>query len=83
MIAATLTVLFVVIAITALLTLADCVVRGRHALRSLKRERAFVKAGFVPIVEAEELRLRQPVRLAPAATRSFARRVPSRSRAAA
>ncbi|MEM9501182.1 MAG: hypothetical protein AAF941_04990 [Pseudomonadota bacterium] len=83
MIATTLTALFVVIAIATLLTFADCWVRGRYAFVALKRERALVKAGFVPVVEAEAIRLRQPDRIAPAATRSFARRIPSRARVAA
>ncbi len=83
MIAATLTALFVVVAFATLLALVDLWIRGRFAFDIVKQERALAKAGFVPTVDAEELRLRPAPRTAPAATRPFARRVPSRVRAAA
>ncbi len=79
MIAATLTALFVVVSFATLLALADLWMRGHFAFKSLKRERALVKAGFVPMVDAEEVRLRQPARFASAATRPFAHRLPARS----
>ena len=83
MIAATLTALFVVVSFATLLTLADLCIRGHFAFNALKRERALVKTGFLPMVDAEELRLRPAPRTAPAANRPYARRVPSQARAAA
>ncbi len=83
MIAATLIGLFVVVSFATLLTLTDVWVRGRFAYGVLKSERALAKAGFLPIVEAEELRLRPAPRTALAATRPYARQVPSRARAVA
>jgi hypothetical protein len=76
MIALTLTTLFTVVTLASLLTLTDCWLRARLAFDVLGRERALVKAGFVPMVEAEELRLRSTPRFAPAATRPFAQRLP-------
>jgi len=79
MIALSLTVLFVIVSLASVLGLADCWLRGRHAFLTLKRERALAKAGFVPMIEAEELRLRRPARFVPTTTRPFARQLPARS----
>jgi len=78
MIAFSLTALFVTVSLATFLGLTDSWLRGRHAFVALKRERALVNAGFVPMVEAEELRIRKPVRYAPASSRPFARRLPAR-----
>lgn len=77
MITLTLTVLFVVVFLATALALTDAWLRARSAFDLLSRERALVKAGFVPIVEASEIRLRPgPPRLREGAMRPFARRVP-------
>lgn len=76
MIALTLTALFVTVAIATLITLADCWLRGRAAFAILSRERALAQAGFVPMAESSEIRLRGRKRSAPAATRPFAQRLP-------
>ena len=69
--------LFSIVAIATGLSLVDSWLRGRGAYRVLKRERALMKAGFVPQVHAHELRLRAPQRRAlAAATRPYARRLP-------
>lgn len=78
MLALTLASLFVVIAVATALALVDTWLRGRVAFANLSRERAWTRAGFVPMVEAEEVRLRSHARIAPAATRPFARRLPDR-----
>ncbi|MEL6530645.1 MAG: hypothetical protein AAFQ27_11835 [Pseudomonadota bacterium] len=83
MIATTLTALFVVVSFATLLALVDLWIRGSFSYKALKQERALMRAGFVPMIEAEELRLRPAQRTAPAASRPFARRVPSHVRAAA
>lgn len=83
MIPTTLTALFVVVTFATLLSLADLWIRGCVAFATLKRERGLAKAGFLPMVEAEEMRLRSALRFAPAASRPYARRVPSRVRAVA
>ena len=79
MIAFSLSALFATVALATLLGLTDCWMRGRRAFASLQRERAMVKAGFVPVVEAQELRLRQNSRFAGSASRPFAHRLPARS----
>ena len=69
--------LFSIVAIATGLSLVDSWLRGRGAYRVLKRERALMKAGFVPQVHAHELRLRAPQRRTlAAATRPYARRLP-------
>lgn len=79
MMTATLTILISVIAIASVLTLIDCVLRAQSAYVSLKRQSVLVKAGFVPQVEAQTLRLRASVqRPAAGATRPFAKRLPRR-----
>jgi hypothetical protein len=78
MIALTLATLFTVVAVATALSLLDSWLRGQVAFAMLNRERALARAGFVPMVEAEELRLRGPARFATAATRPFARRLPAR-----
>lgn len=80
MIAITVATLFTVIALATGLTLVDCWLRARGAYASLKRHRALVKAGFIPQVEAQYIRLRPAAsRFAPEATRPFAQRLPRRS----
>ena len=76
MLALTLTSLFVIVTFATLVSLTDSWLRWRYAFETLKRERALANAGFVPMVEAQELRLRDPQRTSLAATRSFARRLP-------
>lgn len=83
MIATTLTILFMVVSFATVVSLVDVWVRGRFAYGALKNERALAKAGFVPVIEAEQLRVRPAPRVALAATRPFARQVPSHVRAAA
>lgn len=83
MIATTLTVLFVVTALATGLALADCWMRARLVFSGLQRERALLAAGFIPTVEAQEMRVRKTGRVAPAAKRSVARRYPVREHAAA
>lgn len=78
MIALTLASLFTVVTIATALALLDSWLRGQTAFFRIGRERALARAGFVPMVEAEEMRLRGPARYATAATRPFARRLPSR-----
>lgn len=81
MLATSLTVLISVIAIATALTLLDCWLRARSAYASLKRQRALVKAGFVPQVEARIVRLRPAATRSLAATRPFARRLPRAAKA--
>ncbi|MBV7259657.1 hypothetical protein [Erythrobacter crassostreae] len=76
MIAATITILFSVIAIATAITLVDFWMRARSAYVSLKRQSALVNAGFVPQVEARIVRLRPNAPRALATTRPFARRLP-------
>ena len=52
--------LIAVIAATAL-ALADCWIRGRYLFESLREERALLDAGFVPMAQRQETRVRQPV----------------------
>lgn len=81
MIALTLAALITVVAIATFLTLIDCALRGRSAFVVLKREQMLFEAGFVPQVEARELRLRPSARrFAFGASRSFASRLPQPSR---
>lgn len=79
MIAFSLTALFATVALATMLGLTDCWIRGRRAFAAIKRERALVRAGFVPVVEARELRLRHKASFAGSASRPFARRLPLRS----
>lgn len=77
MIAMTLTALFTVVAIATGLSLFDSWLRGRADFQALLREKGLLDAGFVPQVEASDVRLRlQPRRTLAAATRPYARRVP-------
>ena len=62
MLALALAALFGVTAIATALSLADSWIRGRSALRVLRREQALLAAGFVPQIEPSETRLRQEVR---------------------
>lgn len=80
MIAVALIALFAIATLATAFALADSVFRMRHAFVSLSRERALAKSGFVPHVQASELRLRSasgPLRGSPA--RPFARRIPLRA----
>lgn len=84
MIATTIAVLFSVIALATALTLVDFWLRASSAYVSLRRQSALVRAGFVPQVDAQFVRLRPAAsRMTPGATRPFAKRVPSRSPASA
>lgn len=77
MIAMTITALITIIAIATALSLLDSWLRGRADLRLLLREKGLLDAGYVPQVEASEVRLRAPPRRTlAAATRPYARRVP-------
>ncbi|QUL39126.1 hypothetical protein [Erythrobacter sp. JK5] len=76
MITTTLTALFVAVAIATALGLVDCWLLGRDAYASLRQERALARAGFVPMVEADVMRLRRPVRAAALANRASAQRAP-------
>lgn len=80
MIALTLAVLFSTLAVVTLLSLIDSWLRGRSTFAALKRERALAKAGFVPMVEAQETRLRDIHRTSRAANRSLIRRLPQARR---
>ena len=69
--------LFVLVAIATVLSLADSWLRGLGAYRVLRRERALLKAGFVPQVHAHDVRLRASERRTIAASaRPYARRLP-------
>lgn len=77
MIAFVLTALFVAVVLAVSASLTDSALRWSHAFKSLQREHALAKAGFVPVVSASELRLRpsgSAYRGAP--SRNFARRLP-------
>ncbi len=77
MIATTLAALFTIVTIATALSLVDSWIRGRSAYAGLKREKMLLEAGFVPQVQAREVRLRRPARRTlAAATRPYARRVP-------
>ena len=87
MLAIVLVALFAVTAIATGLSLLDSWIRGRSALDVLRREHALLEAGFVPMVEAGEVRLRETVthrsatraparRTLAAVSRGHARRVP-------
>lgn len=79
MIAASITTLFLVVAIATAITLVDCWLRARSAYASLKRQNSLVEAGFVPQVEAQMVRLRPTAPRPQASTRPFARRLPRQS----
>ena len=77
MIALTLAALFTVVAIATGLSLIDSWLRGRADLRVLLIRKRLLDAGFMPEVEASEVRLRAPARRTlAAATRPYARRTP-------
>ncbi|QIQ86524.1 hypothetical protein [Erythrobacter sp.] len=59
MIATAIAALVTIAAIATILTLVDSWLRARHALASIRRERALLAAGFVPEVEHREMRLRR------------------------
>lgn len=56
------------VAVTSVITLADCWVRGKYTLESLKEERALLEAGFLPMAQPKEQRLRQSLRFDALAT---------------
>lgn len=58
MIAATVTCLFVIAGLVSVLSLLDTWVKARDAFWRVFRQRQLLDAGFVPQVEASELRLR-------------------------
>ena len=68
MLALTISALLTVVALASALALADCWVRGRYVLESLKRERDLLDAGFVPVAQPVENRVRPAVRFAALAT---------------
>lgn len=79
MIATTLATLFTVMAIATALALVDFWLRARDAYVYLGRQRALIKAGFVPQVEAQVVRLRPTAtRFVGGTTRPFAKRLPVR-----
>jgi hypothetical protein len=57
----TITCLFVIAALASSLTLLDTWLQARAAFWSVFRERQLLDAGFIPQIEAEEVRLRQPL----------------------
>lgn len=61
MLIACITALFVIAALTIGLSLLDTWLRARTAFWSVFRERELLDAGFIPQVEANEVRLRQPL----------------------
>ena len=61
MIAMTITCLFVIAALATSLTLLDTWLQARAAFWSTFREQQLLDAGFVPQLEASEVRLRQPI----------------------
>ncbi len=71
--------LFVAATLSVFVSLTDSGLRLRNAFIGLKRERSLADAGFVPHVEATEVRLRPAASgYRGSATRSFARRLPNR-----
>lgn len=66
MLAIAIALLFTLIGAAAVLTIADCAVKARHAYAQLMREAALMEAGFAVQVPMQELRMRRaPVRLTP------------------
>ncbi|WP_298302591.1 hypothetical protein [uncultured Erythrobacter sp.] len=61
MLIACITALFVIVTLATALSLLDTWLRARSAFWSVFRERELLEAGFVPQVEASEVRLRQPL----------------------
>lgn len=68
MLALTISAFLVVVALTSALALADCWVRGRYVFERLKQERDLLNAGFVPVAQPVEQRVRQAVRFDALAT---------------
>jgi hypothetical protein len=80
MIAVALIALFAIASLASVVALADSAYRARHAFASLSRERALAKAGFVPHVQANEIRLRPAtIAVRGSAARPFARHLPQRA----
>lgn len=59
MIALAITALVAITALATALTLVDSWLRARHSLKTIRRERALLTAGFVPEVDHHETRLRR------------------------
>ena len=62
MIALTISALLALVTIAGLITLLDCWIRGRYTLESIREEQALLDAGFVPMAQGDDQRLRQPLR---------------------
>lgn len=56
------------VGMVSLITLADCWVRGRYTLESLRKESALLEASFLPMARPKEQRLRQSLRFEALAT---------------
>jgi hypothetical protein len=56
--------LFATATVAAVLTLADCAMKGANAYAMLMREKALMDAGFVMQIDPRELRLRAAARRA-------------------
>ncbi len=66
MLAIAIALLFTFIGGAAVLTIADCALKARHAYAQLMREAALMEAGFAVQVPTQEQRMRRaPVRLTP------------------
>lgn len=61
MIAMTITCLFVIAAVATTLSLLDTWVQARTAFWDVYREKRLLDAGFIPQVDAQDTRLRQPL----------------------
>ena len=69
--------LFTVVSVAVIITLADNALRASNAFKALKHERALANAGFMPTVEAREVRLRPAAaNYRGTSTRAFAQRLP-------
>jgi len=68
MITLALSALLAVVVVATGLTLVDCWIRGRYVFESLREERTLLDAGFVPMAQGGETRVRQPVRFDALAT---------------
>lgn len=56
------TTLLTLVGLGSAMTLADCWIRGRYTLESLQEERALLDAGFLPMPQPIEQRVRQSLR---------------------
>ncbi len=53
---------FTLVCVASAIALADCWVRGRYTFEILREERALLEAGFVPMAQPAEQRVRQALR---------------------